>query len=390
MTPDRAAYATFWEDSRGRFHEEAPAETRTPFQRDRDRIVHCTAFRRLGHKTQVFISPEGDHVRTRLTHSLEVAQIARSIARTLGADEDLTEAIALAHDLGHTPFGHVGEDALDELLRPFGGFDHNDQALRILTRLEQRYPTHPGLNLTWEALEGVVKHNGPVAADPLPLTLAEVNDGFDLEIDTHAGLEAQIAAISDDIAYNHHDMDDGLRARLFTIRQVAEAVPHVGAAFESVHADYPDAPRPVRIAEAVRRLIGQMVGDVLAETRRRLEAAAPKNAEALRRAGRQIVGFSPEMAGREKTLKAFLFANMYRSPAVNEERADGVRVIGDLFRYYMNRPDRLPEVWREGCSGPFDRETARTVADYIAGMTDRFAWRQHRHLFAGSTRLRLS
>ncbi|MBP5855743.1 deoxyguanosinetriphosphate triphosphohydrolase [Marivibrio halodurans] len=390
MTPERAAYATMWEESRGRFHDEAPSETRTPFQRDRDRIVHCSAFRRLGHKTQVFISPEGDHIRTRLTHSLEVAQIARSIARALGADEDLTEAIALAHDLGHTPFGHVGEDALDEIMQPFGGFDHNDQALRILTRLEMRYPTHPGLNLTWEALEGVVKHNGPVRDDPLPLTLSEVNAGFDLEVGTHAGLEAQIAAISDDIAYNHHDMDDGLRARLFTIGQVREAVPHVDAAFASVDRDYVDLPRPVRIAEAVRRLIGEMVADVLAEARRRLAEAKPENAAALRAAGRQMVAFSAGMAGREKSLKAFLFANMYRAPAVNEERADGMRIIGELFRYYLNKPHRLPEIWRDACAGPFDATTARTVADYIAGMTDRFAHRQYKHLFAGTTRLRLS
>lgn len=388
MTPDRAPYATFWEESRGRFHAEAPSATRTPFQRDRDRIVHCSAFRRLGHKTQVFISPEGDHIRTRLTHSLEVAQIARSLARALGADEDLTEAIALAHDLGHTPFGHVGEDALDELMKPFGGFDHNDQALRILTRLELRYPTHPGLNLTWETLEGVVKHNGPARGE-LPLTLSEVNAVFDLEVDTHAGIEAQIAAISDDIAYNHHDMDDGLRARLFTIGQVREAVPHVDEAFAGVDRDHPDAPRPVRIAEAVRRLIGEMVADVLAETRRRLAETAPADAPGLRRAGRQTVAFSEAMAGREKALKAFLFANMYRAPSVNAERSDGVRVIGDLFRYYVNRPDRLPEVWRDGCDAAFGRETARTVADYIAGMTDRFARRQHAHLFAGSPRTRL-
>lgn len=389
MTPERAPYATFWEESRGRFHQEAPSETRTPFQRDRDRIVHCSAFRRLGHKTQVFISPEGDHVRTRLTHSLEVAQIARSIARTLGADEDLTEAIALAHDLGHTPFGHVGEDALDDLMKPFGGFDHNDQALRILTKLENRYPTHPGLNLTWETLEGVVKHNGPVTDDPLPATLAEITAKFDLEIETHAGLEAQIAAISDDIAYNHHDMDDGLRARLFTIGQVREAVPHVDAAFRAVDETYADLARPVRIAEAVRRLIGDMVADVLAETKRRLAETDPTDAAALRRAGRQMVGFSPEMAAREKALKAFLFANMYRAPQVNEEREDGVQVVGDLFRYYVNRPERLPEIWRDGCDGPYTAQTARTVADYIAGMTDRFARRQHGHLFAGSPRRRL-
>jgi len=388
MTPERAPYATLWEESRGRLHQEAPSETRTPFQRDRDRIIHSSAFRRLGHKTQVFISPEGDHIRTRLTHSLEVAQIARSMARALGGDEDLTEAIALAHDLGHTPFGHVGEEVLDDLMKPFGGFDHNDQALRILTRLEARYPTHPGLNLTWETLEGVVKHNGPVTEAQLPLTLSQINQRFDLEIDTHAGLEAQIAAISDDIAYNHHDMDDGLRARLFTIRQVCEAVPHVGVVFNQVIDTFPDAPRPVRIAEAVRRLIGEMVKDVLAETKARLAQDNPIDAAALRRAGRQMVAFSDAMAAREKTLKAFLFANMYRSPSVNDERTDAGRVIGSLFRYYMKGPERLPEIWREGCDGPYGQETARIVADYIAGMTDRFARRQYDHLFAGSTRMR--
>lgn len=375
MSITLAPYATDWRTSRGRQHPEAPSEQRTPFQRDRDRIIHSTAFRRLKHKTQVFISPHGDHYRTRLTHSLEVAQIARSIARVLEVDEDLTEAIALAHDLGHTPFGHTGEDALDDMMAPYGGFDHNDQAVRVLTLLEHRYPRFLGLNLTWETLEGVVKHNGPLIEEgvaKVPPTISALNSVFDLEIGTHAGLEAQIAAIADDIAYNHHDMDDGLRAGLFSIEEVSQ-VPHVGEAFSGVKRDYPDIDRTIWASEAVRRLIGEMVGDVIGETERRISESGIASAEDVRHSGRQTVAFTDAMREKERALKSFLFGRMYRAEPVNRQREQAFRTIGALFRYFAATPEELPDEWRSHCAGAFGVETVRVVADYIAGMTDRYA-----------------
>lgn len=378
MNSGREAYASFWEKSRGRLHPEPPASARTPYQRDRDRIIHSTAFRRLGHKTQVFISPEGDHIRTRLTHSLEVAQIARAMARALGVDEDLTEAIALAHDLGHTPFGHAGEAALDALMSGHGGFDHNDQTLRLLVLLEQRYPAFNGLNLTWETLEGVVKHNGPMA-DPPPMA-RELDRRWSLDLAHHAGLEAQVAAIADDIAYNHHDMDDGLRSGLFTPDAVCAAVPHVGESFAAVDRECPDCGDAARIAETVRRLIGSMVADVLTETRKRLVDAGVTNADAVRRAGRPMVAFSSAMAEQEKNLKAFLFAHMYRADAVADERQQGEQIIADLCRHFMADPDALPADWRK----PGAADQTRLVADYIAGMSDRFAERLHRKMLSAA------
>jgi len=379
MRQARASYASDPAESRGRVHPEAPSATRTPFQRDRDRIIHATAFRRLMHKTQVFISPKADHVRTRLTHSLEVAQIARSMARDLGADEDLTEAIALSHDLGHPPFGHTGEEALQRKMQPFGGFDHNDQALRVLVRLEVRYPRFRGLNLTWETLEGVVKHNGPVAIRSdaaLPVTLAAVSREVDLRLDTHAGIEAQIAAIADDIAYNHHDMDDGLRAGLFTVEDVC-GVTHVGDAFDTVAADFPALDRQVLISETVRRLIGSMVSDVLAETRRRLSDTGAMTPEDVRSAASPMVAFSRGMRQKEQSLKRFLFDRMYRNAAIEKERRRGAEIVSDLFDGFLAQPALLPLDWREGCADLDTAARARLITDYIAGMTDRYAEAEH-------------
>ena len=378
MHQARASFASDPAASRGRLHPEAPSATRTPFQRDRDRIIHATAFRRLMHKTQVFISPLADHVRTRLTHSLEVAQIARSMARDLGADEDLTEAIALSHDLGHPPFGHTGEEALQRKMQPFGGFDHNDQALRVLVKLEARYPRFPGLNLTWETLEGVVKHNGPVTgpeggrAPALPATLDAVSKEVDLRLETHAGIEAQIAAIADDIAYNHHDMDDGLRARLFTIEDVS-SVGHAGDAFAAVAGEFPGIERQVLISETVRRLIGAMVTDVLAETRRRIAAAGVVTPEDVRVAAGPMVAFSQGMRQMEQALKRFLFERMYRNAAVEKERRRGAEIVAALFDAFLAHPALLPDDWREGCTGLDTAARARLITDYIAGMTDRYA-----------------
>lgn len=374
---DRAAFATFWEHSRGRLHPEPPSAMRTPFQRDRDRLIHCSAFRRLMHKTQVFVAPDFDHFRTRLTHSLEVAQIARAVARSLGLDEDLTEVIALAHDLGHPPFGHTGEEALDEAMAEWGGFDHNDQALRVLVKLERRYPGFDGLNLTWETLEGLVKHNGPLAPDRVGPTIAALDRDFDLRLGAHSGLEAQIAALADDIAYNHHDLDDGLRARLFTIEDL-RAIEHVREAFDAVRRDHPDAPRRVVIGEAVRRMIGDMVADLMRETRRRLAADRIETAADIRANTRPVAAFSEAVADREAALKAFLFDNMYRNKAVNQERAEGRTVVLGLFRHFLWAPEILPEEWRGACDGPGGAFTARVVADYIAGMTDRYAKREYR------------
>ena len=382
----RAPFATKWEDSRGRLHPEDDSATRTPYQRDRDRIIHSAAFRRLMHKTQVFVAPETDHFRTRLTHSLEVSQIARSMARTLRVDEDLTEAVALSHDLGHPPFGHSGEDALDEMMQPYGGFDHNDQALRVVVLLETRYPEFDGLNLSWETLEGLVKHNGPLISvdggpETLPPTIKSYNTLHDLDLSAYAGLEAQLAALADDIAYNHHDMDDGLRSGLFTLQQVSETVPHVGATFDAVRSDYPGIEQQRLIGEGVRRLIGDMVGDVVAETQARLQKLCPASVRDIRLAGKPMVAFSNDMREREKALKAFLFENMYRNPAVNPERDRGQSVVRTLFRAFMADPGKMPEQWHAAAQTQEEIDRARVVADYIAGMTDRYARREVRRLF---------
>ncbi|RDD61414.1 deoxyguanosinetriphosphate triphosphohydrolase [Ferruginivarius sediminum] len=373
-----AVCATDPASSRGRLYAEPESASRTCFQRDRDRIVHARAFRRLQYKTQVFVYHEGDYFRTRLTHSLEVAQIARSVSRCLGLNEDLAEAVALAHDLGHTPFGHAGEDALGEMLAGEGGFDHNEQTFRILTRLEQRYAEFDGLNLTWESLEGVVKHNGPVN-DPPPSVQAFCRD-FDLELATYAGPEAQVAAISDDIAYNNHDIDDGLRAGLFTIADLRD-IPLVGPVFEEVAERYPGLEESRLIHEVVRRLIDRMVADLVAETRRRIELLAPGSAAEVRRADRPLVAFSEEMRGNDRALKDFLFERMYRHYKVNRMTAKVRRVVQELFQQYMSQPDCLPQDWRQHARALEPAGRARLVGDYIAGMTDRYALQEHSKLF---------
>src|SRR5215831_82755 len=384
MTPaPLAPYACRPEASRGRLHREPESSSRTAFQRDRDRIIHSTAFRRLTYKTQVFVYHEGDHYRTRLTHSLEVAQIARTISRALGLDEDLAETLALAHDLGHTPFGHAGEEALNAEMARFGGFSHNDHTLRILTRLERRYAEFDGLNLTWETLEGTVKHNGPLRGAgidrPVPPTIAEYDRCHPLALDQFPSAEAQVAALSDDIAYNNHDIDDGLRAGLFAVADLAE-VPLVGPVFQSVASRYPGLEEPRLIHEAIRRLIDRMVGDLIIETRSRLAAGGIDSAEAVRTRGAPVVAFSAEMQGNDRALKDFLLERMYRHYRVNRMSSKARRVVHDLFGLYLSEPECLPGEWR-ALAGRDDEQTARVAADYLAGMTDRFALDEHHRLF---------
>jgi dGTPase len=380
-----APYATLPWRSRGRLHPEPDAPSRSPFQRDRDRIIHSTAFRRLKHKTQVFVYHEGDHYRTRLTHSLEVAQIARTICRVLRLDEDLGEAVALAHDLGHTPFGHAGEEALHGAMKPHGGFDHNAQTLRILTKLEDRYAEFNGLNPTWETLEGAVKHNGPLLKPggklaELPAAIVEYCRDHDLELDGHAGPEAQVAALSDDIAYNNHDIDDGLRAGLFEVKDLLE-LPLVGEMFSIVTQKYPGIDQTRLIHEAVRRVINAMVEDVLGETRRRLREAAPKTVDEIRALGRPVVAFSERMSATDRTVKAFLYRRMYEHWKLNRSHSKARRVVIDLFELLYAEPNCLPSPWREKAEQAGPQARARVVADYIAGMTDRFALDEHRRLF---------
>jgi len=372
-----ASYACDPADSRGRLVAEAGSAHRGAFQRDRDRIIHSQAFRRLKHKTQVFVEHEGDYYRTRLTHSLEVAQVARTIARALGLNEDLAEAVALAHDLGHPPFGHTGEDALQAALADFGGFDHNAQALRIVTSLEAKYADFDGLNLTWECLEGIAKHNGPVTGD-LPIALAEYNARHDLELHSHASAEAQAAALADDIAYNHHDLDDGLRAGLFTEEDLTE-LPLVGRCLAEVDARYPGLEVPRRRHEALRRVFGAMVEDVLAESARRLAETAPRDASHVRNCGVPNIRFSSEMWDDLKVIRAFLFARMYRAPSVVRMREVTAAVVTELFVRLMENPALMPSDWEHATRGD-TLHRARVVGDYIAGMTDRYALNVHRDL----------
>lgn len=387
QTKGRAAYAEDPARSRGRKHPEAASATRTPFARDRDRIIHCSAFRRLKEKTQVFVAHEGDHFRTRLTHSLEVAQIARTIAHALRLDDDLAETVALAHDLGHPPFAHSGEEELSARMAAFGGFDHNIQTFRTVTRLERRYPDFEGLNLTWETLEGVVKHNGPVSAklkEPGWRAIADYGADFDLGLDSWPSAEAQVAALADDIAYNNHDVDDGVQAGLFSLHDLAD-VSLIGPILASVRADYPSLDERLMRLEAVRRMIGAMVGDVLAETRRRVRVQAPQGPEDVRAMGGPLVGFSSEMGDQLSQLRAFLHARMYRHFRVNRTRSQARRILAELFTLFLAEPDVLPEGWRERADAKFadegDAGRARVVCDYIAGMTDRFAIEEHRKLF---------
>jgi dGTPase len=386
-----APYACLPAQSRGRLHAERLSTFRTEFQRDRDRIIHSSAFRRLKHKTQVFVEHEGDYYRTRLTHTIEVAQVARTLASVLGLDTDLAEAVALAHDLGHTPFGHTGEDALSALMAPYGGFDHNAQAIRIVTRLERHYADFDGLNLTWECLEGMAKHNGPVIgpnADPkrdgpLPYALAEANAAWDLELDTFPSAEAQVAAIADDIAYSHHDLHDGLRSGLFDEDDLSD-LPVTGPAFAEVDRLYPGLERMRRRHEALRRVFGAMVEDVIAVAKNRLEAAQPRSVEDIRALGATVIRFSKPMYQDLKAVRSFLFHRMYRAPSVVRERARVTAVINDLFPLFLRRPELLPEAWRADVAAAADETAlARIVADYVAGMTDRFALAEHARLCGG-------
>lgn len=349
------------------------------FQRDRDRIIHSIAFRRLRHKTQVFVAPDGDHYRVRLTHSLEVAQIGRTIARALGLNEDLTEALCLAHDIGHPPFGHAGEDALEEALKPYGGFDHNAQTLRTLTLLESPYPRWQGLNLSWELLEGLAKHNGPVANPGW--ALAAVNAQMDLSLASFASLEAQIASVADDIAYDNHDIDDGIRAGLLSLDQLLE-LPFVAKRWDAIRATYPDVKPRRLIGELTRSQIGWMVNDVIEATQARLAETGVQTVDDVRNAGKAIGGFSAEVAEQERALKKFMYANLYHHPSQVHAADEARLIVKDLYAAYRGRSALLPEEWRETL--PLEEpEHSRHIADFLAGMTDRYAQKQHRAIFGG-------
>ena len=378
-----APYATDPDQIRGRLFPEEESIFRSPFQRDRDRIIHASAFRRLKHKTQVFIEHEGDYFRTRLTHSIEVAQVARTIAAALDLNVELTEAVALAHDLGHPPFGHTGEDALNALMVPYGGFDHNAQAVRIVTSLERHYAEWDGLNLTWEALEGIAKHNGPVTGD-IPYALAIYNERHDLELHTHASAEAQAAALSDDIAYNNHDLHDGLRAELFSTDELAQ-LPILDGCFARVDELYPGLNYYRRRHEALRRFFGILVEDVITVSRRNLAELAPQTVHDVRHAGRMLVQFSPGLWEDLKVIRKFLFVRMYRAPVVIEMREAVTHMIEELFPYYMENPNMLPKQWRKDVEAvSSETALARIVSDYISGMTDRFAIDQHKKRVGGT------
>ncbi|MCB9979055.1 MAG: deoxyguanosinetriphosphate triphosphohydrolase [Rhodospirillales bacterium] len=378
-----APYACRPERSAGRLHDEPESRYRTAFQRDRDRIIHATAFRRLRHKTQVFVNDEGDHYRTRLTHTLEVAQVARTLARALSVNEDLTESIALAHDLGHTPFAHIGEEYLARCMDPYGGFSHNDQSLRVLTVLERRYPRWNGLNLSWETLEGLAKHGGPVVGD-IPFTLAQIQAVTDFQLDLWPSVEAQIAGLSDDIAYNAHDVEDGLRAGLFTLDDFSD-VPLANDILETIRDLWPDMDAHYTTQELIREMMGAMVEDVLSETNRRISEISPQSPDDIRQAGRVTVAFSDPMRDRVDEMRDFLFERMYRHYTVNRMWLKVERVITEMFNAFMTNHHLLPTEWQAHVAGADgladDSARARVIADYIAGMTDRYALREHEKLF---------
>ncbi|MDP8916710.1 MAG: deoxyguanosinetriphosphate triphosphohydrolase [Pseudomonadota bacterium] len=381
--PPRAPYAEDPTASRGRRHREPPSRTRMPWARDRDRVIHSTAFRRLKEKTQVFVAHEGDHYRTRLTHSLEVAQIARSIAGAMGLDSDLAEAVALAHDLGHPPFGHAGEDELQRVMEPHGGFDHNVQTFRILTSLERRYPGFDGLNVTWETLEGVVKHNGPITdrlTRPSYKTIVEYSAAHDLALGSWPSAEAQVANLADDIAYNNHDVDDGLQAGLFDLDDLSE-VALVGPIIGEVRREHPVLDRRMQRLEVVRRMIGVMVDDVMAETRRRAAEHGVCSADEVRAAGQPLVAFSDGLVQDLARLRAFLHTRMYRHYRMNRTRSAARRILREMFELFMAEPEVLPEEWRARTDNRDAAGRARVVCDYVAGMTDRYAIEEHRKLF---------
>jgi dGTPase len=375
----RAPFAVRPEESRGRYYGEPESPTRTCYQRDRDRIIHSAAFRRLKHKTQVFVQHEGDYFRTRLTHSLEVAQIARSLARVLALDEDLAETVALAHDLGHTPFGHAGEDALSAATASIGGFDHNAHALRLVTKLEHRYADFDGLNLTWETLEGLVKHNGPLKA-PYAGPIASFDARWPLDLGTWPSLEAQCAALADDIAYINHDIDDGMRAELFSVDDLSSA-PLAGSHALAVNAHHSNLELGRFIGELVRTLMSALIVDVLTETKQRISEAAPASSAAVRAEGRALVSFSAGMEAQVVALKRFLFERMYRHPRVMNTMNQAKDVVVELFAAFSADPSLLPPDWAARCGAPGDAVTGGVVRDYIAGMTDRFALSEYGRIF---------
>jgi dGTPase len=400
MAAPRSVYACDPDRSRGRLFQEPPSKTRSPFRRDCDRVIHSTAFRRLKYKTQVFVFHEGDHYRTRLTHSLEVAQIARALARQLGLDEDLTETLALAHDLGHPPFGHAGERALDACLQVHGGFDHNAQTLRVVTSLEHRYPEFDGLNLTWESLEGIVKHNGPLTERSgaasgryrdhgIPAGISDYMATYDLELWSFASLEAQVAAIADDIAYDAHDIDDGLRAGLFTVDDL-KVMPLTAEMIAEIARHYPDLDDIRRGAELVRELISYLIGAVVSEARRRLQVARPQSVEDVRNLGEVLITFPSAVAQAEAEIKAFLKLRMYRHKRVMRVMGEAEQILFDLFARYQNCPGDLPAEWlsRDGGDHETETERARRIGNFIAGMTDRFAITEHQRLFDSTPDLR--
>jgi dGTPase len=398
MAAPRSLYACDPDHSRGRLFAEPPSKTRSPFRRDCDRVIHSTAFRRLKHKTQVFVFHEGDHYRTRLTHSLEVAQIARALARQLALDEDLTETLALAHDLGHPPFGHAGERALDKCLRAYGGFDHNAQTLRVITALEHRYPEFDGLNLTWESLEGIVKHNGPLTErsgapagrysdSDVPIGIADFNGKFDLELWSFASLEAQVAAFADDIAYDAHDIDDGLRAGLFGVDDL-KVMPLTADIIAEIDRQYPVLDNDRRGAELVRELISHMINAVMSEAGKRLSAAQPQSAHDVRHHDQPLVAFPPAVAQEEAAIKAFLKQRMYRHERVMRVMGEAEQILFDLFARYRESPGDLPAEWVEGTERETESGRARRIGNFIAGMTDRFALMEHQRLFDSTPDLR--
>ena len=386
-----APYACIAANSRGRYVEEPESPTRTPFQRDRDRIIHSTTFRRLKHKTQVFVYHEGDHYRTRLTHSIEVAQIARALARALRVDEDLAETLALAHDFGHTPFGHAGEDVLDDMMRDYGGFDHNAQSLRCVTKLERQYAQFDGLNLSWEALEGLVKHNGPIIGENIPYAIAQFNALYDLDLGQYSTIEAQCAAIADDIAYNAHDLDDGLRAGMFELDDLA-SLPLAGDTLKKVRKQYPSLEDKRVVHEIVRAQITAMVEDVINHSLIAISTLNPQSDADVRMAGKALVSFSSEMAKTEAAIKAFLYKHMYRAPSVMAIRENAQQILRELFAAYFSGEAEMPNEWgldwREASARMDDQKRARLVSDFLSGMTDKFAIDEHQRLFDVTPELR--
>jgi dGTPase len=398
MAAPRSIFACDPGRSRGRLFREPPSKTRSPFRRDCDRVIHSTAFRRLKYKTQVFVFHEGDHYRTRLTHSLEVAQIARALARQLGLDEDLTETLALAHDLGHPPFGHAGERALDACLQAHGGFDHNAQTLRVVSSLEHRYPEFDGLNLSWESLEGIVKHNGPLTerngaaagryhGRGIPAGIAEYNTKYDLALWSFASLEAQAAAIADDIAYDAHDIDDGLRAGLFSVDDL-KIMPLTANMIAEIGRRYPALDDDRRGAELVRELISYLIGSAVSEARRRLDAAGPQSVDDVRNLGEVLMAFPAEVAQAETEIKSFLRERMYRHPRVMRVMGDAEQILFDLFAHYQKTPGDLPLEWSPADVSDDETGRARRIGNFVAGMTDRFALTEHQRLFDSTPDLR--